>query len=71
MPDLTIQASPVMVYRRDAAAMLATSEKRVIELVRDGYLSERYPDSKPRYLVSELEDYARSLPTERPKGSAA
>ncbi|MGP5376332.1 hypothetical protein ACTXM8_10105 [Brachybacterium alimentarium] len=65
MPDLTIQASPVMVYRRDAAAMLATSEKRVIELVRDGYLTERYPDSKPRYLVSELEEYARSLPTER------
>lgn len=65
MPDLTIQANPVMVYRRDAAAMLATSEKRVIELVRDGYLTERYPDSKPRYLVTELEDYARSLPTER------
>ncbi|MEU2418835.1 hypothetical protein ACIGH6_14430 [Brachybacterium paraconglomeratum] len=65
MADLTIQASPVMVYRRDAAAMLATSEKRVIELVRDGYLTERYPDSKPRYLVSELEEYARSLPTER------
>lgn len=65
MPDLTIQANPVMVYRRDAAAMLATSEKRVIELVRDGYLTERYPDSKPRYLVSELEEYARSLPTER------
>ncbi|RCS81827.1 hypothetical protein [Brachybacterium alimentarium] len=65
MPDLTIQASPVMVYRRDAAVMLATSEKRVIELVRDGYLTERYPDSKPRYLVSELEEYARSLPTER------
>ena len=65
MADLTIQASPVMVYRRDAAAMLATSEKRVIELVKDGYLTERYPDSKPRYLVSELEEYARSLPTER------
>lgn len=65
MADLTIQASPVMVYRRDAAAMLATSEKRVIELVRDGYLTERYPDSKPRYLVAELEEYARSLPTER------
>lgn len=67
MADLTIQATPVMVYRRDAAAMLATSEKRVIELVRDGYLTERYPDSKPRYLVSELEEYARSLPTERKK----
>lgn len=66
MPDLTIQANPVMVYRRDAAAMLATSEKRIAELVREGYLSERYPDSKPRYLVSELQDYARSLPTERP-----
>lgn len=65
MPDLTIQASPVMVYRRDAAAMLATSEQRIITLVRDGYLTERYPDSKPRYLVSELEEYARSLPTER------
>ena len=65
MPDLTIQTTPVMVYRREAAAMLATSEKRIIELVRDGYLTERYPDSKPRYLVSELEDYARSLPTER------
>ena len=65
MADLTIQASPVMVYRRDAAAMLATSEKRVIELVKYGYLTERYPDSKPRYLVSELEEYARSLPTER------
>ena len=67
MADLSIQASPVMVYRRDAAAMLATSEKRVIELVRDGYLTERYPDSKPRYLVTELEEYARSLPTERRK----
>ncbi len=67
MADLSIQASPVMVYRRDAAAMLATSEKRVIELVRDGYLTERYPDSKPRYLVAELEEYARSLPTERRK----
>lgn len=65
MADLTIHATPVLVYRKDAAAMLATSEKRVIELVRDGYLTERYPDSKPRYLVSELEDYARSLPTER------
>lgn len=65
MPDLTIQASPVMVYRRDAAVMLATTEKRVLQLVREGYLSERYPDSKPRYLVSELQDYARSLPTER------
>lgn len=65
MADLTIHASPVLVYRKDAAAMLATSEKRVIELVRDGYLTERYPDSKPRYLVTELEDYARSLPTER------
>ena len=65
MPDLTIQASPVLVYRRDAAVMLATSEKRIIELVRDGYLTERYPDSKPRYLVTELEEYARSLPTER------
>ena len=65
MADLTIQSSPVLVYRRDAAAMLATSEKRVIELVRDGYLTERYPDSKPRYLVTELEEYARSLPTER------
>lgn len=69
MPDLTIQASPVMVYRRDAAAMLATSEQRIIALVRDGYLTERYPDSKPRYLVTELEDYARSLPTERKKDS--
>lgn len=69
MADLTIQATPVLVYRRDAAAMLATSEKRVIELVRDGYLTERYPDSKPRYLVTELEDYARSLPTERKKDS--
>lgn len=65
MPDLNIYTPAVMVYRRDAAAMLATSEKRVIELVRDGYLTERYPDSKPRYLVSELEEYARSLPTER------
>ena len=65
MADLTIHATPVLVYRKDAAAMLATSEKRVIELVRDGYLTERYPDSKPRYLVTELEDYARSLPTER------
>lgn len=63
--DLTIQAPPVLVYRRDAAAMLATSEKRIQELVREGYLSERYPDSKPRYLVTELQDYARSLPTER------
>lgn len=65
MPDLNIYTPAVMVYRRDAAVMLATSEKRVIELVRDGYLTERYPDSKPRYLVSELEEYARSLPTER------
>lgn len=65
MADLHIYTPAVMVYRRDAAAMLATSEKRVIELVRDGYLTERYPDSKPRYLVTELEDYARSLPTER------
>lgn len=67
MADLTIQASPVLVYRTQAAAMLATSEKRVIELVRDGYLTERYPDSKPRYLVTELEEYAKSLPTERKK----
>lgn len=66
MPDLSIYTPAVMVYRKDAAVMLATSEKRIIELVRDGYLSERYPDSKPRYLVSELQDYARSLPTERP-----
>lgn len=65
MPDLAIHAEPVLVYRTTAAAMLATSEKRVIELVRDGYLTERYPDSKPRYLVTELEEYARSLPTER------
>ena len=63
--DLTIQSPPILVYRRDAAAMLATSEKRIQELVREGYLSERYPDSKPRYLVTELQDYARSLPTER------
>lgn len=67
MADLTIQASPVLVYRTQAAAMLATSEKRVIELVRDGYLTERYPDSKPRYLVTELEEYAQALPTERKK----
>lgn len=67
MADLTIQASPVLVYRTQAAAMLATSEKRVIELVRDGYLTERYPDSKPRYLVTELEEYAKALPTERKK----
>lgn len=65
MPDLTIRAEPVMVYRREAAAMLATSEKRIIELEREGYLIPRYPDSKPRYLVSELEAYALSLPTER------
>lgn len=65
MPDLNHIVQPILVYRRDAAAMLATSEKRVIELVRDGYLTERYPDSKPRYLVSELEEYALSLPTER------
>lgn len=65
MPDLTIQASPVLVYRKDAAAMLATGEQRIIALVRDGYLTERFPDAKPRYLVSELQDYARSLPTER------
>ena len=65
MPDLTIRAEPVMVYRKEAAAMLATSEKRIIELEREGYLVPRYPDSKPRYLVSELQDYARSLPTER------
>lgn len=65
MADLTIQASPVLVYRRDAAAMLATSEQRIIALVHDGYLTEKFPDSKPRYLVSELQDYARSLPTER------
>lgn len=65
MPDMAIHVHPTLVYRRDAAAMLATSEKRIIELVRDGYLTERYPDSKPRYLVSELEEYARSLPTER------
>ena len=63
--DLTISTPAVLVYRRDAAAMLATSEKRIQELVREGYLSERYPDSKPRYLVTELQDYARSLPTER------
>ena len=63
--DLTISTPAVLVYRRDAAAMLATSEKRIQELVRGGYLSERYPDSKPRYLVTELQDYARSLPTER------
>ena len=63
--DLTITTPAVLVYRRDAAAMLATSEKRIQELVREGYLSERYPDSKPRYLVTELQDYARSLPTER------
>lgn len=67
MADLTIQAAPVLVYRTQAAAMLATSEKRVIELVRDGYLTERYPDSKPRYLVEELQEYAKSLPTERKK----
>lgn len=65
MADFTIRAEPVMVYRAVAAAMLATSEKRIIELERDGYLTPRYPDSKPRYLVSELEEYARSLPTER------
>ena len=65
MPDLHIYTPAVMVYRREAAAMLATSEKRIIELEREGYLIPRYPDSKPRYLVSELQDYARSLPTER------
>lgn len=69
MADLTIQASPVLVYRRDAAVMLATSEQRIIALVRDGYLTEKYPDSKPRYLVSELQDYARSLPTEKKEKS--
>lgn len=67
MPDMAIRVPPVLVYRRDAAAMLATSEQRIAKLVRDGYLTERYPDSNPRYLVSELEEYARSLPTEKPR----
>lgn len=65
MVDLIHTVQPILVYRRDAAAMLATSEKRIGELVRDGYLTERYPDTRPRYLVSELEAYALSLPTER------
>lgn len=65
MADLTIRAEPLLVYRSEAAAMLATSEKRVIELVRTGYLTERFPDSKPRYDVDEMREYVKSLPTER------
>lgn len=70
MPDLTIQAQPTLVYRVTAAAMLATSEKRIMELEKAGHLTPRYPDSKPRYLVSELQEYAESLPTERREKSA-
>lgn len=66
MADLTYNITPALVSRRAAAAMLDTSEKRIYELVRDGYLAERYMDTKPRYLVAEIQEYANDLPTERP-----
>lgn len=66
MPDLTYNVTPVLVSRKAAAAVLDTSEKRIYELVRNGYLSERYADTKPRYLYSELAEYANDLPTDRP-----
>lgn len=70
MTDLHVLAQPALVYRREAAIMLATSEKRIAELVREGHLTERYPDSKPRYLVEEIAEYARTLPTTPPRRAA-
>lgn len=65
MTTLTYNVPPILLSRRAAAVALDTSEKRIYELVRNGYLTERYMDTKPRYLYSELVEYADSLPTER------
>ena len=67
MRDLTITAVPILVSRAVAAELLDTHERRIQALDREGYLTARYADTKPRYLVSELVEYAESLPTEPPR----
>lgn len=58
--------SPALMQVRDAARSLAISRAKFFELAKaEHFPRPRYLDSRPRWLVSELEEWAKSRPTER------
>ena len=58
-----------MMKRRDAAAYLGTSPRRLDELIRAGRIAALRDGGVVKFTVAELERYVRDLPAHEPAAS--